>query len=48
MVDKALNDGARFTGACRGTGATGRAVGAAVSLEGKMIDNEDGRQENMF
>lgn len=35
MVDEALNDGARFAGACRGTGATVGAVGAvgaAVSL----------------
>lgn len=36
MVDEALNDGARLTGAWRGTGATVRAVGAAVSLQEKI------------
>lgn len=37
MVDKAFNDGAGFTGTCRGTGATGGAVGAAVSLEENQV-----------
>lgn len=34
MVDKAFNDGAGFTGAWRGTGATVGGVGTAVSLKG--------------
>lgn len=34
MVHKALNDGAGFTGACRGTAAAAGTAGAAVSLQG--------------
>lgn len=43
MVDKTLNDGTGFTGACRGTGATTGAVGAAVGLEAKKRGSTCGK-----
>ena len=49
MVNEALNDGTRFAGACRGTGAGVGAVvgvGTAVSLEKKQAQCELSSQES--